>query len=297
MIRAALLLMLACGAEPVSVEPETVEVRSWLEGEVNAKGGTLVVQTVYEPGGEVDLPRPDVEGLTFEASDDPMVEQVGTREVLTQRYRFSGTKGMYEIGPLVATWHGGEEPVSAGSSPLFVDISVDAPREAEPADIVEPAAMIAIPWGFIGAGALGVAVLGGGVWVAFGLTRRREVPEAPPEPPDVICMRAWEVIRADPRLDDYAKAEHLSRIYRIYTEAVLAFPATAWTTTEILTHLRSLTHMPEGNVPRAKRLLRATDRVKYADHRPEHDFFDDLDADLRAFVASTRPQRWDGEER
>ena len=88
------------------------------------------------------------------------------------------------------------------------------------------------------------------------------------------------------------KAKALSSIFRDYAEAVLSFPASAWTTTEILEKMRSMSHLAEGNVPRARRLLRATDKVKYAEHRPGEDFFEDLDADLRAFVGSTRPHAW-----
>ena len=56
-----------------------------------------------------------------------------------------------------------------------------------------------------------------------------------------------------------------------------------------------MAHLPKGNVPRAKKLLRATDLVKYAEVSPESDFFDDMDADLRAFVGSTRPRSWSEE--
>lgn len=289
-------ILLACSDPVVPDEQPDVRVRSWLDGSMGANGGTLVVQTIYDPEGELDLPEPEVEGLTFEEAAEPVVEQIGDSEVLTQRFRFQGGKGMYEIGPVTATWHPpeGDDQV-VGTSPIFVDLGVEAPREGEPADILEPAVTWRFPWGFAVAGAAGVAVLGGGLFVAFGLTRRRELPEAPPEPPDILALRAWDAVRSDQAMSDHDKAQHLSRIFREYAEAVLSFPAGSWTTTEILNHLRGLAHMPEGNVPRAKRLLRATDRVKFAEHDPERDFFEDLDSDLRAFVQSTRPQSWGGE--
>ena len=129
--------------------------------------------------------------------------------------------------------------------------------------------------------------------MAFGHTRSRPVPEVPAEPPDTVAIRAWEAVRADEALDDERKAQALSRIFRDYTEAALGIPAVAWTTTEILGHLGRMANLPEGNVPRARRLLRATDLVKFAEKKPGTDFFEDLDADLRAFVGSTRPTRWD----
>ena len=137
----------------------------------------------------------------------------------------------------------------------------------------------------------------GGIWLAFRATSRGEPPELPPEPPDVAALQRWEAIRRDPTLDDMARAHALSQIFRTYVEAVLTFPATAWTTSEILERLRDMAHLPTGNVPRARRLLRATDRVKYAEARPGQDLLEELDADLRAFVGSTRPHSWNGEER
>lgn len=286
------LLLAGCTSETTPVEEEPAQIRTWIDGEVTAKGGTLVVQSLYDPAGTLDLPQPQVQGLTFEQGD-VRVEQVGDHEVVTQRFAFTGQKGSYEITALTADWRGPEgEAFTAVATPVFVDLGVEPPDVGEPEDIVEPAPVRTIPWAVLGGGALAVALFGGGLAVAFGPTRKRALPEVPPEAPDVVAIRAWEAIRASTELDDYAKAQHLSKIWREYTEAVLGFPASAWTTTEILGHLRGLAHLPEGNVPRAKRLLRATDRVKFAEHDPERDFFDDLDADLRGFVDSTRPRNW-----
>ncbi|HMV70485.1 MAG TPA: hypothetical protein PKA64_26830 [Myxococcota bacterium] len=116
---------------------------------------------------------------------------------------------------------------------------------------------------------------------------------APPEAPHLAALRRWEAVRADPSLDDHARALALSEIFRDYVEATLSFAARALSTTEILRHLEQLTFLPRENLPRAKRLLRATDRVKYADDQPGTDLFEELDSDLRAFVESTRPKSWD----
>ena len=51
-----------------------------------------------------------------------------------------------------------------------------------------------------------------------------------------------------------------------------------------LDHLQGLQHLQSGNVPRAKRLLRATDRIKFADAKAALELFDELDAALRGFV-------------
>jgi hypothetical protein len=180
---------------------------------------------------------------------------------------------------------------------LFIDIATEAPREGEPEDIVEPSRIIQIPWGWFGAAAGGFAVLAAGIFLAFGRTGSKKEAVLPADPPDVAALRAWEAVRSDPTLDDQERALAISRIFREYAGVVLGFSATAWTTTEILAHLRGLAHLPEGNVPRARRLLRATDRVKFADHKPGTDLFEDLDADLRAFVGTTRPHQWTGGEK
>ena len=76
----------------------------------------------------------------------------------------------------------------------------------------------------------------------------------------------------------------------------LGFGALGWTTTEILNRLRDLSFLRREDLGRAKRLLRATDLVKFADQQPDIDFFDPLDSDLRAFVSNTRPRRPSPEE-
>jgi len=294
-MRAALLatVLLACATPEAPVDGATVAVHSWLEAASDG-GGVLVVQTRFDPTGEVDLPIPEVEGLAFEPRGEPVLERLGDLDVWTQRYDYRGGKGMYRVPALEADWRRDAEQLQAQSDPLYIDIGVEPPREDEPADIVDPSRILQIPWALIAAGGGGLLVLLAGAAVAFGRGSTREAAVEVQEAPDVLAIRAWEAARTDPSLDDHGKALAIARIYREYTEVVLAFPATAWTTTEIVRHLTGMAHLPQGNVPRAKRLLRATDRVKFADHRPGGDLFDELDADLRGFIESTRPHNWQG---
>ncbi len=276
-----------------SAELEPVTVSMWLDGQVSAGGGALVVQTSFDADGELQPPQPTAEGLTFEPDGPPTIERVGGHQVVRQRYVFRGKKGSHEIPPLIATWSGPEgEEVQAETYAVWVDLGVEAPEVGELADIVEPATVWSIPWAPLCAvGGTGLLFLGG---IGFAFTRPRRARDVVvvPEPPDIVAIRSWEAVRADEAMGDEEKAEALSRIFRVYVEGVLAFQATAWTTTEILARLTGMGHLPEGNVPRAKRLLRATDRVKFAEAKPGADLFDDLDSDLRAFVGSTRPTAW-----
>lgn len=289
----ALVLAVACGGPELAPdEVGPVEVSTWLEG-ASAAGGVLVVQTVFDPKGEVELPVVEVPRLEVQPLEAPDTEQIGEREVVTQRYRFTGAKGSYEIPALQATWTAPDaEPVVDVSSPLFVDMGVEAPPR-EIADIEEPGRVFTVPWRAVAAvGGVGGLMIAG-LWLALRGVRHRPVAEVPPEPPDLAALRRWDAVRADDALSNEEKAQALSLLFREYVEAVLTIPATKWTTTEILAQLGEMRHLPEGNVPRARRLLRATDRVKYADARVAAELFEDLDADLRAFVGSTRPQRWE----
>jgi hypothetical protein len=294
----ALLLAIGCvpdvpgtGIGLLSDQPVTVEL--FLEGEPKAGGGSLVVQASFDPDGQLAPPQPVAEGLSFEPDGPPASERVGGHQVVRQRYVYRGSKGSYEIPPLIATWSGPDgEEVQAETRAVWVDLGVEPPEVGELADIVEPSPVWTVPWGPIlavtGAGLLFV----GGLVFAFARPRSADQGPVRREPPDVRVLHAWEAVRKDAALDDEAKAEALSRLFREYTEEVLAFHATAWTTTEIVRKLQSMAQLPEGNVPRAKRLLRATDRIKFADAKAGADLFEELDSDLRAFVGSTRPAAW-----
>lgn len=286
-----LLLLMACGAG-LDGAPDPIEVRAWTVDNTSS-GGVLVVQTSHEDGLTVGLVEPEVPGLTF-SGDGLETETLGDRVVLTQRFRYTGKKGYYEVPPLVVS---ASDELKAQSLPLWIDLGKEAPNLAKIDDIVEPEAVAESILGWVLAGIGVVAVMVGGVFYAFiGALRR---PAAAPKkrlPPDIRCLRAWEAVLADTSLDEDEKARELSRIFREYTEEVLQFPAVSWTTTEILARLGEMAHLPSGNLARAKKLLRVTDLVKYADVSPEGRFFEELDADLRAFVSSTRPRSWDSEE-
>ena len=285
-----ILGLLACSSVAVqSVEP--LEVSAWAV-DPTGSGGVLVLQTRTQQADDLELPVPEVEGLTFSADGQPSQERLGDHTVITQRFRYTGKKGSYEIPAL--TVHAGE--LEATSAPLWVDLGVEAPNVAQLGDIVEPEELWTIDWTpILAAVALGFLLAGA---VVLGLVRlTRPKPKVVIRtPPDVRCLDAWEKVWADKALTEEEKASELSNIFRAYTEEVLSFPATAWTTTEIVAHLQELKHLPDGNVPRAKRLLQATDLIKYAEEEADGEFLRRMDADLRAFVGSTRPRGWNPDD-
>ena len=103
-MRWVVLSLWACGqvAQPVASDAPLV-VRSWLE-DTTANGGVLVVQTVFDAQGQVDFPQPQTEGLNFGMVGDPVLENLGRQQVVTQRFRFSGSQGHHEIRDLTAAW-------------------------------------------------------------------------------------------------------------------------------------------------------------------------------------------------
>jgi len=274
------------------VDPGEPVIAVWLDGKVASGGGTLVVQSSTPRDATVDLPEPEVKDLRFDEQGEGRVEQLGDRQVVTRRYHFSGDANAYEVPALKATWSAGDASGELRSDPLWIDLGVEPPKVGELADIRDPRAVRAMPsvmWGV----ALGGAVALLGAFVVWWRRERTVAPPPPPPPADVRALTAWENARSDASLSPMDLAVALSLIFREYAEEVLAFPAARWTTTESLQHLESLKHLPQGNVPRAKRLLRATDRVKYAEAAVDAEVFDELDADLRAFVDATRPARWE----
>lgn len=291
-MRSLLVLLAACGTAPVATDAVFgLQVDAVVVG---GSSGSALKVTVSAPA---DTPwtatPPEATNLTFSDAEE-RVERLGDRAVTTRTYPFKGRPGPYVISPICATVTGSDDP-PACSMPLYIDVGVKPDRSAM-ADIAEPSGTWpAVPWAWV-FGGLALAGLVG----AYGLRswQRRPEPEVaavPTEPPHLAAIRQWEAIRDDATLSDFDKALGLSEVFRAYAEAALSFPARAYTTTETLAHLASLDALPKMNVPRARRLLRATDRVKYAEAAPGSHFFDDLEADLHAFIDQTRPHSWETE--
>lgn len=289
-----IVLLLACAEPPAVVidEDAPLELRTWLDGEPKGGAGKLVVQLEFRDDVKnADVGLPDVYGLTFRA-EEPIVEHIGDRTVVTRTWTFHGEPAAYEIPEFHAVGDGPNGTVTADAPGLYPNLGQPPNTDGKLVDIVDPKPVYAFPlWKYGLLSGTGL-LFAGGLWVAFRGFGRRAPPPVVAEPPDVLALRAWEAVRRDPALDDHQRALALSRIFRDYTEVVLHFPAVKWSTSEILAHLDSLPHLEDGNLPRAKRLLRATDRVKYAGEGAKADLFDDLDADLRGFVTSTKPYSW-----
>ena len=191
-------------------------------------------------------------------------ERAAGRVRLTQRHVLSGPAGSRVIEPLCVD-------DALCSDALYVDLGPATPP-AGMQDIVEPSPPPAPwPWGTIAAftAVSGIAI---GAWRRW----RRPVVAAPATGPDdpahVVALRRWEALRADPSL-----------------AASLHIPARSLSTSEVLRALGGRAALRDGHLQGAERLLRATDRIKYAEDRPGADKFGIFDEDLRAFIGATRP--------
>lgn len=303
MSTALLLGLVACtGGAAVDVDGTELQVRSWIEGQPSRGVATLAVQITHEPGAAVDVDEPSVQGLRFTEVGRGEQERLGDSLVVTRRYRFAGDAGSYQIPALTVrelpSADDTDTPDQASSDAIWVDVGAEAPEIEGFADIEDPPKVfqlsnVAIAGG-ICAGLGGLGLLGSLGLALFAFSGRKPA-TLPPEAPDVVALRRWNAVRSDPNLDDNDKAIALATIFREYIEVVLQFPATAWTTAEILAHLQNMAHLPDGNVGRAKRVLRATDRIKYADASARETLFEELDDALRTFIASTKPRGWDGD--
>lgn len=294
-MRTLLLVLTACGTPPPpdAVElPEGVQITASLES--RGPDPELVV-TVSAPDDQAwTLPEPTHEQLDF-LDRDERTEHVAGRTLTRRRWVVNGPPGGHRIDGLCVQVAGSAEPPPCADV-LWADVGVKPKRDAM-ADIVEPAPVRPpLPWAWIAGGTALLAATAGALrWRRRADAAAVEEP-APAEPPHLAAIRRWEALRDDPSLSDFDKAVGLSEVFRTYAEASLGFPARAYTTTQTLAHLASLDALPKLNVPRARRLLMATDRVKYAEEPPGDSFFEQLESDLHGFIDATRPRGWDTED-
>lgn len=283
-------LVSSAHAQAPTAAPPGVTVEAWVDtlgAKADAKGPATLHVAVRAPDGTAwTLDDPAAKGVTL-GNREERVEDLGPDQLTTRSWPLVGSGSIILEG--VCAKVDGRDPVCA--DPLYLDLG--KPRERkEMADITEPGRLLPFPPLTIALGVLGVVMAG--AFAVLGLRRmKRPAPPPPPipeEPPYDAALRRWNAVRADDSLSDYAKALALSEIFRTYAEAVLAFPARALSTTETLAHLDTLPYLPKENLPRVRRILRATDKVKYAESRPSPEFFEELDSDLRAFIDATRPR-------
>jgi hypothetical protein len=115
---------------------------------------------------------------------------------------------------------------------------------------------------------------------------KKPAPPPIPDPPHVIAIRAWGVLRERHDLDDEALARLMSEVFRNFLDATQPFPATKRTTKEIVDNLAST--LTAAELQAARRLLMATDMVKFATRAERANLFEQLDGDFSLLVSARR---------
>lgn len=217
-------------------------------------------------------------------------ETIGANVVRTVQVKLTAQPGQHVLDHVCVAFEDGAG-APACAEPIYLDVG-QKPDRTGMADIVDPSALSRVSTTLVGLAVATFLSVLSLLYAGRALWRRRPAPrivEVAAEPAHIVAWRSWEAVRDDRTLSDFDRAFALSEIFRTYAEAALAFPARANSTSETLEHLESLTALPRTNLPRAKRLLRATDRVKYAEVPPDERFFAELEDDLRGFIDATRP--------
>ena len=256
-------------------EPVVLTLRTRL-----AEGWTL---------GEVGLA---VEGLEVDGQAPSAPRQVGAYTVAEQQLELTGPNGSYviDVAPVVATGPGGET-LELDPDPIFVDVGVQGPASTlSEFEAAPPPAET--PWAWIAAAVAALLLLGGlGAWR---WSRRGEGPTEVPPTPLEQARSDWAAARSawtTGSIDDHALSVRLSAVFRAWLEATLGFPATARTTREILSYVEHHGLLVEDDRARARRLLDATDRLKFAREGGGAAFFEGLDGDFDAVLRAAQPER------
>ncbi len=249
-----MILLLACADAPVPAAPAAAV---YIDAQRVHEGTPA---TVHAPAGS-----------TVEASDG-LVATASSEET----WELRGDPGSYIVTVL---------PPGAASVRLFVDIGVEGPKAGEIDDIVsippEPNPTWPIWVGSAAALATAVAL----AYVAW--QRFKPAPPPPiPEPPHLVALREWSRLRARTDLAPGEIARQMSEIFRTWVGTAYGFPATRRTTREIVDNLAGL--LTAAELDATRRLLMATDLVKFAERAEHADLFARLDDDFRALVRPVR---------
>jgi hypothetical protein len=220
-------------------------------------------------------------GVQFSVPEPLRAERVSEGDDGTATWEVRGETGSYVLDVAIP---GASSPVS-----MYVDIGVSGPTAGTLEDALPPVAATPSRWPWVLAASVGLGAVAAVAWRVFG-TLRPPAPPPEPEPADVVARRAWALLRARTDLGPEVLAAGLSDVYRRYLDATHTWPATARTTREILDNLAG--ELPVAQLERARRLLGATDLVKFSEHGARASVLEALDDDFAALVVP-RPRMSD----
>jgi len=290
------LLWMACGephlADPLA--PPMASVERGVEARRVGAGEPVVLEERLEWAAGWTAPEVPiaVDGLSVELLED-REEGDGARRWRVRRFALSGQNGSYFLPAASLRFQGPEGAYrDVPAAAVDFDIGVDGPS-SDLAGLLSPPAEDPVRWKIwvlIGLGLIAKAIFSWWVWKRWKRWRARPSPPVPLPAPDVEALAAWEELQADPTLNDHARALGLSRIFRRYLERSLeGVLASTWTQREILQALKGK-ELDQALLARSKKVLSATDALKFARRGGGQAFFDELDKDLRRVIEQTRTQ-------
>ena len=288
-----LLVAVGCGAEPVlpPLAPAPVDVEVRVEQTSVASGEPIVVEVTRWTSSDWSLPPvgPVAEALQTreQSTDGPSV--VGDRTRVVSTFELSGDDGSHVVVvPPVEATGPGDQTRTIEPPPVFVDIGTPPPPldglvgpEGVPGEQTHPT------WALAAAGV--GAALGFGLLAAAFVVVARSKSAPLPKPAHVIARETWAAARQT-TTDDHALALELSLVFRQFLQAVTGAAMVTRTTREIVDLLEGEDLLTPELRLRARRVLDATDRLKFARDGGGTEFFDGLETDFLAVVdALSRP--------
>lgn len=309
---AAASLLLACGAGESTGDPSeepkpSAELRASVDRNTATTGDLITYEVVIERDPEVEVefadPGVDIAGFRIVDLGREPSETLSSGRILERRwYQLrADLVGSYTLPALSASYG---EPSGDGGDLETPEISVEVesvlPEDgSEVTDIrdIKPLRRIETErqwlWWLVGvAAALALA----GAWWWWRRRRLRDgsgAREAPRIPPYDLAIRELERLRRT----DFSNLRELRRYYfavssvvRTYVEGRFGMNATDLTTEEILGRLDVLGRLDPMQARRLERFLIATDRVKFAAHRPGLEEIDRTYGQALDFVRATRPR-------
>jgi hypothetical protein len=262
---------------------------------------TYTVTVEHDPEFETELPEPGAEIAGFRIFDlgrEKPAERRG-RRIERRWYKLrADLVGSYVLPPVTVSYR----PAASAdgdwqtieTSAIFVEVESVLPADGEAADIRDLKPLRRVrrgpPWLWIGAGLAGLLLAAAAAWFWY----RRPRPEAPPIAPHVLAFGELDELRRATDFDDPRAVRRfhfrISEVVRTYVEGRWGLNATDLTTEEILPELTELADLAAAEKARLSEFLRATDRVKFAEHQPSPNEIEATWEGALGFVEATRPR-------
>lgn len=256
-----------------------VELRTAIDKTEATTGDILLYEVVVDRQSSitVELGEPASTIAGFRIVDlglDPVVRK-GERVLERRWYKLrADLVGSYVLPAVSAGFATGAEANGTSqqllSSPIYVEVNSVLPQDGNATAIRDIKPLEAIPqgrwgWWFAGAALPIVGAAGFLLW-----RRRRGKVQLPELPAHEAAYQALNSLRELDLADAAAVRRYcflLSEILRAYVEQRFGLNATDLTTPEIVVRLGDLRRVSADDKDRLRRVLDATDRVKFADER------------------------------